>query len=173
MRDVSTGRSRGFGFVTFEDSEVVNTILAQEHIVDGKRVCPVDPLMEFNVFQIDPKPAIPPGAPKPAPATRQFNQSHQQNDNTDTADDAGKIFVGGIHHSVTEMEFKDFFSAFGRVASAQIMYDKTTGRSRGFGFLTFEDESTVEKVLKQGDLFLSGKLVPILRCSSSLTSRSK
>jgi len=38
MRDPNTGRSRGFGFLTFVDPSVVNTVLVKEHQLDGKIV---------------------------------------------------------------------------------------------------------------------------------------
>ena len=38
MRDPNTGRSRGFGFLTFVDPSIVNTVLVKEHQLDGKIV---------------------------------------------------------------------------------------------------------------------------------------
>lgn len=38
MRDGQTGRSRGFGFLTFKDPKVVNTVMVKEHTLDGKLV---------------------------------------------------------------------------------------------------------------------------------------
>jgi RNA-binding protein Musashi len=38
MRDGVTGRSRGFGFLTFRDPKVVNTVMVKEHFLDGKIV---------------------------------------------------------------------------------------------------------------------------------------
>lgn len=38
MRDGATGRSRGFGFLTFRDPKVVNTVMVKEHSLDGKLV---------------------------------------------------------------------------------------------------------------------------------------
>jgi len=38
MRDGATGRSRGFGFLTFRDPKVVNTVMVKEHTLDGKLV---------------------------------------------------------------------------------------------------------------------------------------
>ena len=38
MRDLATGRSRGFAFLTFEDPAVVNIVMAREHFLDGKAV---------------------------------------------------------------------------------------------------------------------------------------
>jgi RNA-binding protein Musashi len=38
MRDGASGRSRGFGFLTFKDPKVVNTVMVKEHYLDGKIV---------------------------------------------------------------------------------------------------------------------------------------
>jgi RNA-binding protein Musashi len=38
MRDGTTGRSRGFGFLTFKDPKVVNVVMVKEHLLDGKLV---------------------------------------------------------------------------------------------------------------------------------------
>jgi RNA-binding protein Musashi len=38
MRDGATGRSRGFGFLTFKDPKTVNTVMVKEHFLDGKLV---------------------------------------------------------------------------------------------------------------------------------------
>ena len=38
MRDGATGRSRGFGFLTFRDPKTVNTVMVKEHYLDGKIV---------------------------------------------------------------------------------------------------------------------------------------
>jgi RNA-binding protein Musashi len=38
MRDQTSGRSRGFGFLTFKDPKVVNTVMVKEHYLDGKIV---------------------------------------------------------------------------------------------------------------------------------------
>jgi RNA-binding protein Musashi len=40
MRDSATGRSRGFGFLTFRDPKTVNTVMVKEHYLDGKIVRP-------------------------------------------------------------------------------------------------------------------------------------
>ncbi|XP_047308723.1 glycine-rich RNA-binding protein 4, mitochondrial-like [Impatiens glandulifera] len=47
------------------------------------------------------------------------------------------LFVGGLSWSVDEKSMKDAFSSFGEVTEVRIMYDKETGRSRGFGFVKF------------------------------------
>ena len=45
-------------------------------------------------------------------------------------------------------EFKKYFEQFGRVASAEVMINRETNKSRGFGFVVFENESSVDRVLQ-------------------------
>ena len=51
-----------------------------------------------------------------------------------------KLFVGGLPFSTTEEELNSVFSEHGTVSSAKIPVSRDTGRSRGFGFVEFEDE---------------------------------
>ncbi|TSC69681.1 MAG: RNP-1 like RNA-binding protein [Parcubacteria group bacterium Gr01-1014_56] len=54
---------------------------------------------------------------------------------------ARKLFVGGLPYRTTGDELKDTFSKAGEVASASIVTDRETGRSRGFGFVEMVDDS--------------------------------
>jgi RNA-binding protein Musashi len=56
---------------------------------------------------------------------------------------------------------KDYFTQFGEVTECTVMRDGVTGRSRGFGFLTFKDPKVVNVVMVKEHL-LDGKLVSIL-----------
>ena len=53
---------------------------------------------------------------------------------------------------------KDYFSQFGEVMECTVMRDGATGRSRGFGFLTFKDPKTVNIVMVK-EHYLDGKIV--------------
>ncbi|KAK2388548.1 hypothetical protein P8452_26510 [Trifolium repens] len=53
---------------------------------------------------------------------------------------SNKLFVGGISWSVDEKSLKDAFSSFGYVTEVRIVYDKDSGRARGFGFVIFSNE---------------------------------
>lgn len=66
---------------------------------------------------------------------------------SDMSNHAKKIFVGGLPVSLTNLDFRKYFEAFGKVLESQIMTDRESGRSRGFGFITFEEELTASDVL--------------------------
>ena len=46
MRDAATGRSRGFGFLTFKDPKTVNIVMVKEHHLDGKIVSDTSNMIE-------------------------------------------------------------------------------------------------------------------------------
>ena len=52
---------------------------------------------------------------------------------------ADKLYVGGLAYSTSEDILKDTFSQAGTVVSANIIMDRMTGKSRGFGFVEIED----------------------------------
>jgi len=66
---------------------------------------------------------------------------------SDLSNHAKKIFVGGIPMSLTNTDFRKYFETFGKVLETQIMTDRESGRSRGFGFVTFEEENIAAEVL--------------------------
>jgi RNA recognition motif-containing protein len=51
-----------------------------------------------------------------------------------------KLFVGGLPFSTTDEELNELFAAHGAVASATVVKDRDTGRSKGFGFVEFEND---------------------------------
>lgn len=51
-----------------------------------------------------------------------------------------KLFVGGLPFSTTDDELQAAFAEYGTVASAKVITDRETGRSRGFGFVEFESD---------------------------------
>lgn len=56
-----------------------------------------------------------------------------------------KLFVGGLPFSTTDDELKELFAAHGTVASATVVRDRETGRSKGFGFVEFENDDEGKK----------------------------
>ncbi|KAJ0895685.1 putative RNA recognition motif domain, nucleotide-binding alpha-beta plait domain superfamily [Helianthus annuus] len=134
MMDKITGRPRGFGFVTFANPTDADKVLDQDHIIDGRPV--------------EVKRTVP----------REDTQGSRGVSRTK------KIFVGGIPLTLTEDELREYFSNYGGIIEHQIMLDHVTGRSRGFGFVTFDSEEAVEKIFADGQLHeLGGKQVEIKR----------
>ena len=60
-----------------------------------------------------------------------------------------KIYVGNLSYQTTEADLSDMFAQVGRVESVQIITDRDTGRSKGFGFVEMGDDETVEKAIAQ------------------------
>lgn len=52
-----------------------------------------------------------------------------------------KLFVGGLPFSTTDDDLQQLFAAHGKVSSAVVIKDRDTGRSKGFGFVEFDDET--------------------------------
>jgi hypothetical protein len=59
-----------------------------------------------------------------------------------------KLFVGGLSWDTTTDDLKTAFSRFGNVLDAMVIQDRNTGRSRGFGFVTFENPPDAEEAVK-------------------------
>jgi RNA recognition motif-containing protein len=61
------------------------------------------------------------------------------------------IFVSGLNYSMSSDELSQVFSRFGAVASAKVITDRATGRSRGFGFVEMESEDEARNAIAQLD----------------------
>ncbi|KAJ6730175.1 NUCLEOTIDE-BINDING ALPHA-BETA PLAIT DOMAIN-CONTAINING PROTEIN-RELATED [Salix viminalis] len=87
----------------------------------------------------------------------------KNSDNSTSAENnrTKKIFVGGLASSLTEEQFKNYFEQFGRTVDVVVMQDSLTNRPRGFGFVTFDSEESVDKVLLNGSHELNGKRVEV------------
>ncbi|KAJ4799266.1 RNA-binding (RRM/RBD/RNP motifs) family protein [Rhynchospora pubera] len=143
-----TGEPRGFGFVTFSDPSVVEIVMDDTHIINGK--------------QVEIKRTIP---------KRSGGRHNDYNAKTK------KIFVGGIPPSLTEDELGQFFAKYGEVVDQEIIRDHETNRSRGFGFVVFESEEVVDALLSKGSIIeLDGIKVEVKRAEpkkSSFSSNSQ
>lgn len=74
-----------------------------------------------------------------------------------------KVFVGGLSASISEDEFKKYFERFGRITDVVVMQDSITHRPRGFGFITFDSEESVENVMVKSFHDLNGRQVEVKR----------
>jgi RNA recognition motif-containing protein len=59
------------------------------------------------------------------------------------------IYVGSLHFKMNEAELRELFEEFGEVASAKIIFDKYSGKSKGFGFVEMPDEAEAKKAIEE------------------------
>jgi len=60
-----------------------------------------------------------------------------------------KIYVGNLPYSVSDKDLKEMFSSYGEIVEAVVIKDKYSGRSKGFGFVTFADEESAQKAVSE------------------------
>lgn len=146
MKDRATGRARGFGFVVFTDPSVADVVVLEKHNIDGRLV----------------------EAKKAVPREEQQGVNRNNNGNGGGLSPSlvartKKIFVGGLASTVTENDFRKYFEQFGAITDVVVMYDHGTQRPRGFGFITFDTEDAVDRVLQKTFHELNEKMVEVKR----------
>lgn len=62
---------------------------------------------------------------------------------------AKKLFVGGLAWKTTDEGLRNAFQRFGEIAEAKVITDRETGRSRGFGFVTFTDDEAADNAINE------------------------
>lgn len=58
------------------------------------------------------------------------------------------IYVGNLPYSVTDADLRETFAQYGEVTSVQLISDKFTGESKGFGFVEMNDNSQADAAIK-------------------------
>jgi cold-inducible RNA-binding protein len=75
---------------------------------------------------------------------------------------AKKLFVGGLSSDTTGDGLREAFAPYGEITESKIITDRDTGRSRGFGFVTFsEDENAKSAISKMDGSSLDGKILKV------------
>jgi cold-inducible RNA-binding protein len=73
-----------------------------------------------------------------------------------------KLFVGGLSWDTTDDGLRQAFQPFGDITEAKVITDRDTGRSRGFGFVTFAgDEAAKTAIAKMDGTSLDGKTIKV------------
>jgi len=154
MRNRQTGEPRGFAFVVFEAAATVDAVMeAGNHEVNHKIV--------------DVKRAQARGVAPPSIHENRLQQQHQQqqhqssSQNQQPTNESGKVFIGGIPHHVDKEELSVIMEQFGTVIDSIIMQDTATGRSRGFGFITFSTSEAAQKAIDNQPINIHGKLAEV------------
>jgi len=60
-----------------------------------------------------------------------------------------KVYVGNLPYNVDSDKLKEIFSAHGEVTEAVVISDRYSGRSKGFGFVTFADDDGAKKAIEE------------------------
>ncbi|MCR1792274.1 RNA recognition motif domain-containing protein [Leptospira sp. WS58.C1] len=66
---------------------------------------------------------------------------------------SSKLFVGGLSWSTTDQTLRQVFEVHGAIQEANVVVDRETGKSRGFGFVTFSDQDSAQTAVAE----LNGK----------------
>ncbi len=59
------------------------------------------------------------------------------------------IYVGNLNYKVDENDLEDIFQDYGTVSSSRIITDKFSGKSKGFGFVTMENQDEAKKAISE------------------------
>lgn len=59
-----------------------------------------------------------------------------------------KVYVGNLPYSVTQEDLTDLFSPYGPITEIKLIKDRDTGRSKGFAFVSFENQTSAQSALK-------------------------
>eukprot|EP00931_Biecheleriopsis_adriatica_P106519 TRINITY_DN80957_c0_g1_i1.p1 TRINITY_DN80957_c0_g1~~TRINITY_DN80957_c0_g1_i1.p1 ORF type:complete len:323 (+),score=39.32 TRINITY_DN80957_c0_g1_i1:64-1032(+) len=152
MFDKDSGRSRGFGFVTFRDAAAVDAAVGASHTIDGRSV----------------------SCKRAVRDTRGSGGGDRQSDDRGGMYNVVKIFVGGLPASCDLDKLREHFGRFGEIQDAVVMMDAATQRHRGFGFVTYKEPSGVEAALSNDrDNKIDNKWVEVKRCMPQDVMRSQ
>ncbi|XP_078179852.1 glycine-rich RNA-binding protein RZ1A-like [Carex rostrata] len=78
-----------------------------------------------------------------------------------------QVFIGNLSWTTTDRSLEDAFSKFGKIADAKVVNDKYSGRSRGFGFVTFDEKDAMEEAIeKMNGNDLDGRAITVDRAQA-------
>ncbi|KAJ1699526.1 hypothetical protein LUZ63_008038 [Rhynchospora breviuscula] len=134
--DKITGRSRGFGFVTMSTAEEAASAVEQ-----------------FNGYMLEGRELRVRSGPPPPRDESAPSRGFRGGARSDGArsDDGYRVYVGNLSWGVDNSALESLFSEQGKVLDAKVIYDRETGRSRGFGFVTYGTAQEVQDAVSSLD----------------------
>lgn len=78
--------------------------------------------------------------------------------NGSESDSTNRVYVGNLSWSVDDQGLQSFFSEVGSVVDARVVIDRETGRSKGFGFVTFSSNNEADSAISSFNGAVSGSL---------------
>lgn len=119
--DKNTLKSRGFGFVSFQNNQALHVVTQMTHKLCGK--------------EVECKQAL----------------SKQDSNQRVNEEKSKKVFVGGLPLEATENDLYEYFKKFGEIKACRIIYKHESSISRGFGFVIFGTKEIADEVLMKKD----------------------
>ncbi|CAM8931705.1 unnamed protein product [Rhodiola kirilowii] len=172
--DKMTGRSRGFGFVTMSTIEEVEAAAQQ-----------------FNNYEFAGRPLrVNSGPPPPKREESGFRGGRSESGyggqrsqsgygggrsesgygggrSSQSFDSGSRVYVGNLSWAVDNSSLENLFSEQGKVTEARVVYDRETGRSRGFGFVTYSSTEEANSAIESLDgVDLSGRSIRVTMAES-------
>lgn len=126
--DKVSGRSRGFGFVTMSSVEEVE-----------------EAVRKFNGYELDGR-ALRVNS-GPPPPRREESSFGGRSGGGRSFDNTNRVYVGNLAWSVDNLALETLFREQGNVVEAKVVYDRESGRSRGFGFVTYSSADEVNSAI--------------------------
>ncbi|CAH8362722.1 unnamed protein product [Eruca vesicaria subsp. sativa] len=127
--DKVTGRSRGFGFVTMSS---VSEVEAAEQ--------------QFNGYELDGRQLRVNAGPPPPKREGSFSRGPRSS--FGGGGSGNRVYVGNLSWGVDDMALESLFGEQGKVVEARVIYDRDSGRSKGFGFVTYNSAQEVQNAIQ-------------------------
>ncbi|KAG8374241.1 hypothetical protein BUALT_Bualt11G0110800 [Buddleja alternifolia] len=140
--DKLTGRSRGFGFVTMSTAEEAEAAAQQ-----------------FNGYELQGRALRVNSGPPPA---KREDSSFRGPRGGGSSDNSNRVYVGNLAWGVDNLALETLFGEQGQVKEARVVYDRESGRSRGFGFVTYSSAEEVNNAIESLDgVDLNGRSIRV------------
>lgn len=151
--DKTTGRSRGFGFVTMSSVEEVEAAAQQFNGYE----------LEGRALRVNAGP--PPSRSESSPRFR--GSSGPRGGGGGFSDSENRVHVGNLAWGVDNLALESLFREQGKVLEARVIYDRESGRSRGFGFVTYSSPDEVNSAIQSLDgVDLNGRAIRVSMADS-------
>lgn len=145
------GRSRGFAFVTYTNGDSAEAAITalNETMVDGRTI---------RVDRVLPQGERPVRAERPAGG----------GGGRPNLSSPYRLYVGNLPWRFDDYDLEDAFAEFGEVADAKVVFDRESGRSRGFGFVTLNTDAEVDAAVDALDgADVDGRMIRVNRAKQN------
>ncbi|KAI3782506.1 hypothetical protein L2E82_12555 [Cichorium intybus] len=136
--DKASGKSRGYGFITYKDIDSTRKALeAPSKLIDGRMaVCIL--------------------------ACEGISTMGSSSNSSSTPDQAQrKLYIGGLSPEITSEMLLSFFKKHGEIEEGSVAYDKDTNKSRGFGFITYKTVEAAKKAIDNPQKMLGARNITV------------